>query len=134
MDDERQRRLHVLAGVAAVALLLALLAASFLVARWTGSTVGLEEGLALVESAEPEQRLLGLAMLADDPRAAPVFARALDDPDARVRLTAALMLAGVAGLAPPPRGPDGGEAEAEDFIARMKRWWELEGAARYGGG
>ena len=134
MDDERQRRLHTLAGVAAVALLLALLAASFLVARWTGSTVGFDEGLALVESAELEERLLGLAMLADDQRAAPVFVRALDDPDARVRLTAALMLAGVADLAPPPRGPDAADAEAADFIARMKIWWELEGAARYGGG
>jgi hypothetical protein len=128
VDDRGQRRTNALAGLAAGALLVALLVASFLVARWTGARVGLEEGLRLVESAEPEGRLLGLAKLKGNPRAAPVFARLLDDPDARVRLTAALMLAGVAGL----DATDATDSTGDDLVERMNVWWKLEGRARHG--
>ncbi len=130
MENERQRRTHALAGLAAGAALVALLVASFLVARWTGAETSLREGRALVESAEPDQRLVGLAKLRGDERAAPVFARLLGDPDARVRLTAALMLAGVAG--PDASGRAAGETDA-DLVERMRLWWRLKGRARYGG-
>ncbi len=134
MEDAPQRRTNALAGIAAGALLVALLVASFLVARWTGAKVSLDEGLRLVESAEADQRLVGLVKLMGDPAAAPVFARLLDDPDARVRLTAALMLASVAGIDTSTQAADAADSNAEDLVIRMKLWWRLEGRARYGGG
>jgi hypothetical protein len=136
VDEGSRRRTHSLAGLAALAALVLLIAASFLVARWAGGRVGLEEGLALVGSTEPEQRLLGLAKLKGNPRAAAVFGRLLDDPDGRVRLTAALMLAGVAGpeASAPVSGAAGGDGDkGADFVERMRAWWRSEGRATYGG-
>lgn len=124
MDDAPQRRTNAVAGIATVALLTVLLIASVLVSRWPGAKVGLDEGLRLVESAEAEQRLAGLVKLMGDLRAAPAFARLLDDPDARVRLMAAFMLASVAGFDTSSRAA--GETDA-DLIKRMKVWWKHTG-------
>ena len=130
MEDVTRQRKNALVGLAALAGLALLLTASFFVARWSGAKVGLDEGLRLVESAEADRRLVGLAKLKGNPLAAPVFARLLDDADARVRLTAALMLAGVAGL--DAQGQAASETDA-DLVERMKLWWKLTGRARYEG-